>query len=36
MLHAVTLTYSSYEEDIALDFDAHKKWLIRGIYSFLK
>jgi len=34
MLHAVTLTYSSHEEDIALHFDAHTKWLIRGIYYF--
>ncbi len=36
MFHAVTLTCVSHEEDIALDFDAHTKWLIRGIYSFLK
>lgn len=30
MLHAVTLTYLSQEEDIAIHLDAHKKWLIRG------
>lgn len=30
MLHAVTLTYVSHEEDIARHLDAHKQWLIRG------
>lgn len=30
MLHAVTLTYLSHAEDIALHLAEHKQWLIRG------
>ncbi len=36
MLHAVTLTYSSHEEDITLHGMHIRNVLIRGIYYFLK
>ncbi|HCM5066240.1 YciI family protein [Klebsiella pneumoniae] len=31
MMHAITLTYLSSEEEISAHLEAHKQWLARGI-----